>query len=94
MLNDPEDYPEPEVFKPERFLKLVDGQYVCDESVRDPRTVQFGFGRRICPGRFIAEQSLYAAVVAVLATCDISAPVDSAGNPAYPQESFTTGMVM
>lgn len=94
MLNNPEDYPEPEAFNPERFLKIVNGRYEYDESVRDPRTVEFGFGRRICPGRFIAEQSLYAAVVTVLATCDISAPLDADGNAELPEENFTTGMVM
>ena len=42
MLNDERDYPEPEKFKPERFLK--DGKL--DSSVRDPMHIAFGFGRR------------------------------------------------
>ena len=40
MLNDKEIYPEPHVFRPERFLK--DGKL--DPNVRDP-VVAFGFGR-------------------------------------------------
>ena len=42
MLNDERVYPEPHVFKPERFLK--DGRL--DSSVRDPMKIAFGFGRR------------------------------------------------
>ena len=42
MSNDERDYPEPHVFKPERFLK--NGRV--DNSVRDPMDIAFGFGRR------------------------------------------------
>ena len=38
MLNDERDYPEPHIFKPERFLK--DGKL--DSSVRDPMDIAFG----------------------------------------------------
>lgn len=43
MMKNPEDYPEPDVFKPERFIG-ADGQI--DPSVRDPFHAAFGFGRR------------------------------------------------
>ena len=42
MLHDENDYPDPESFKPERYLK--DG--LPDLTVRDPTTIVFGFGRR------------------------------------------------
>ena len=42
MLYDPDEYPEPERFNPDRFIK--DGKL--DRSVRDPTRVGFGFGRR------------------------------------------------
>jgi cytochrome P450 len=42
MLNDERGYPEPLIFKPERFLK--NGKF--DSSVRDPMDIAFGFGRR------------------------------------------------
>jgi hypothetical protein len=58
ILHNPEDYPEPDEFKPERYLKRGgDGEYEIDKSVRDPRAAVFGFGRRYvhpwgssCPG--------------------------------------------
>jgi cytochrome P450 len=43
-------YSEPLKFKPERFL--------ADKAEKDPITISFGWGRRICPGRFLAENRL------------------------------------
>lgn len=43
MTHDPEDYPEPELFSPERFLD-ADGSI--NPAIRDPATIVFGFGRR------------------------------------------------
>lgn len=42
MLHNPDDYPEPEIFRPERFIE--DGKL--NPKVRDPLTLAFGFGRR------------------------------------------------
>ena len=42
MLHNPVEYPEPDKFKPERFLK----EGIIDPAVRDPTTIAFGFGRR------------------------------------------------
>ena len=41
-MHDPEVYPDPDVFRPERFI--CDGKL--DLSVRDPSKFVFGFGRR------------------------------------------------
>ena len=41
-MNDPEVYEDPEVFRPERFIR--DG--ALDTSVRDPAAFVFGYGRR------------------------------------------------
>ena len=42
MLHDPNEYPDPEVFNPDRYIK--NGRI--DPLVRDPLTIAFGFGRR------------------------------------------------
>ncbi|KAG9312714.1 cytochrome P450 [Chiua virens] len=55
-----EKYPNPEVFMPERFLR-EDGT-LNDDMI--PWT--FGFGRRICPGRHVADASLWCAMVCML----------------------------
>ncbi|KLO17440.1 cytochrome P450 [Schizopora paradoxa] len=54
MLYDPEEYPNPEVFRPERFIPTSGKR-----MERDPTKVAFGFGRRVCPGRFAAENMVF-----------------------------------
>ncbi|KAH9917087.1 cytochrome P450 [Fomitopsis serialis] len=47
MLRDPEVYPEPDVFRPERFFGMAtDKQSV----MKDPKKIVFGFGRRYATG--------------------------------------------
>lgn len=75
MMNDEADYPDPEIFNPERYLR--DGYP--DLSVRDPTSLAFGFGRRICPGAHIANSMLWVIVASVLSTFDISKPIDENG---------------
>ena len=48
ILHDEERYPDPMAFKPERFLG--------DEPQQEPNLLVFGFGKRICPGRFLADK--------------------------------------
>ena len=40
-------------FKPERFLVPE------AERPLDPNNIAFGYGRRICPGRYVAENHLW-----------------------------------
>ncbi|KAL4062156.1 cytochrome P450 [Scleroderma citrinum] len=49
MLHDPRVYSDPMEFRPERFLACGS-----KDPEPDPRTIAFGFGRRICPGLFIS----------------------------------------
>ncbi|KAF7374580.1 hypothetical protein MSAN_00342600 [Mycena sanguinolenta] len=67
-------YPEPERFNPDRFL-TADGKLNDDETV-----LTFGFGRRICVGRHIADATLWITLVSVLATFNIAKAKDATGN--------------
>lgn len=44
ILHDPDVFPEPHVFRPERYL-TSDGQI--NKDVIDPRQLVFGYGRRL-----------------------------------------------
>ncbi|KAI0754761.1 cytochrome P450 [Daedaleopsis nitida] len=77
MFHDEDEYPQPDQFIPERFLR--DGQPRSD--VRDPATLVFGFGRRICPGRYYADATLFIYIASILHTLDIAPPVDEQGHP-------------
>ncbi|KAM5542456.1 hypothetical protein V8D89_003915 [Ganoderma adspersum] len=72
LSRDPEEYPDPGAFKPERFL--------ADKPPRDPDDYIFGFGRRVCPGRHFAAASLFIYCASVLHAFDIMPPKDKNGN--------------
>lgn len=81
-------YPEPEKFKPERWLK--DGQLNTD--IREP-DVAFGGGRRICPGRYMAYESMWISVACLLATFEFKKVKDAHGNVIEPEEELAHGVV-
>ncbi len=72
MLRDEELYPQADTFMPERFLGVSAERM----SRMDPRTVIFGFGRRICPGLHFVDSSAWLAVACMTATLDISKSCD------------------
>ncbi|KDQ23402.1 hypothetical protein PLEOSDRAFT_1109045 [Pleurotus ostreatus PC15] len=89
MLNDPEAYPEPSKFNPDRFLK--DGEI--DPDVLDPAQVAFGFGRRICPGRFFSADNTFIIVSTLLSAFNFRPPLDAQGKPILPEIDMSPGLV-
>nr|BAK09453.1 cytochrome P450 [Postia placenta] len=87
MLHDPDVYPEPDVFKPERY----GGSDIEMKKVTD---IAFGFGRRVCPGFHFAEGTIFSVVVTVLATCDIVPVVDDHGQEIIPDIRYPTRSVI
>ncbi|OJT02970.1 O-methylsterigmatocystin oxidoreductase [Trametes pubescens] len=79
MSRDPQAYPQPDEFIPERFMKVGE----CGSGVRDPEKYQFGFGRRICPGRHFANDALFITVASVLHVFNIEPPLGPDGKPAH-----------
>ncbi|KAH7909414.1 cytochrome P450 [Hygrophoropsis aurantiaca] len=90
ILHDERNYFQPMKFMPERFL-TPDGKP--DESVLDPAAAAFGYGRRICPGRFAADAQLWISVACILMVFDITPAIDKDGRPIPVKPAFESGMI-
>ncbi|PIG80191.1 D-alanine--D-alanine ligase [Aspergillus arachidicola] len=66
IAHDPDVYSDPMSFRPERFL-ASDGH----TPERDPHTLVFGFGRRICPGRPLADFNNFLTIARSLAVFQV-----------------------
>ncbi|TFK73206.1 cytochrome P450 [Pluteus cervinus] len=75
MMRDEESYPEPEAFRPERYLK-PDGTLDARQS---DRVLAYGFGRRACPGKDLASESFWLGIAHILASFDIAKAKDKEG---------------
>ncbi|KAG1876679.1 cytochrome P450 [Suillus subalutaceus] len=89
LSRDEDMFPDASRFDPSRHL-TVDGK------LKDPfvHHFAFGHGRRICPGRWFAENSLWTAVSAILAVLRIDHAKDSNGDRIEVNPEFSTGLVV
>ena len=103
MSHDPENYANPSVFNPERFLG--------ENPDPDPYSFAFGYGRRCvnrrylwqtnskeiriraCPGMKIADISLFISISMTLATFDICKAKDERGRVFEPDCIYSPGLV-
>ena len=91
FTRDPDNYTDPLEFKPERFLRseLSEGK-----PEPDPHDIVFGFGRRECPGKLVADMELFYVVSSSLSVFNIERPVDEQGNPIEEKYEFdSTGLL-
>ncbi|KXG47264.1 Cytochrome P450, E-class, group I [Penicillium griseofulvum] len=89
FTHDPEIYNEPMSFNPDRFLQHENG--IAPEC--DPQKFVFGFGRRICPGRFLAEASLFLTIAKSLSVFDITKGLGVDGKEMDLPAEFSTGVI-
>ncbi|PBK75827.1 cytochrome P450 [Armillaria solidipes] len=87
MLHDEKDYPNPLIFDPERFMS-AEGKEPQPEPI-----AAFGFGRRICPGRYLASNTAWIAIASMASTLSFTKAVDSEGRVIEPSTTFTDGFV-
>lgn len=81
-------YPEPLSFNPQRFApeNRTDGM----NQIPDPA---FGFGRRLCPGKYLAYDTLWIVVASMLAVYNISKETDETGAFKEPVVEFTSHLL-
>ncbi|PIL24714.1 cytochrome P450 [Ganoderma sinense ZZ0214-1] len=89
-MHDPAIYPDPEVFRPERFIR--DGK-LDFSTVPDPTRFVFGFGRRVCPGRYFALNGLFINIASALHVFDITPPVDENGKVIKVDPQVSSGLL-
>lgn len=65
-MHDPAIYKNPLAFYPERFMG--------PDAEPDPQIYIWGFGRRVCPGRVIADFGIWLTLASVLTCFDITQP--------------------
>lgn len=85
MLHDPEVYIDPHTFEPARFLGAT--------PARDPAELAFGFGRRICPGRELAQASIFVACATLLALFDVRRAKDEYGREVEVKVEYSSGLL-
>ncbi|KAH9039825.1 cytochrome P450 [Lactarius pseudohatsudake] len=75
VLHDPELYPDPEAFNPDRFLN-EDGTFRDDPMI----SLAFGAGKRICPARHLVDGILFVVTASVLSVFNVMRAKDKDGN--------------
>ncbi|KAF8158892.1 cytochrome P450-like protein [Mycena galopus ATCC 62051] len=87
MIHDEMMYgPHPDQFDPERFFNAN------SQLNTDDRVLAFGFGRRTCAGHHTADATIWATVVSVLSTFNISKAKDETGKQIEIDPCFTGGL--
>ncbi|KAF8994706.1 cytochrome P450 [Cyathus striatus] len=87
ILHDEKVFPDPEAFIPERFM-------VNDEVAEARLEVAWGYGRRICVGRYMAFSTIWIALASIIAVYDISKPIDDDGNIVHPSHEYTSTSIL
>lgn len=78
-------YKDPHTFNPERFLG--------EALEMDPGMLIFGFGKRICPGKDFADESVFLTIAMTLAVFNIKKAKDENGDIIEPISSFEPGIL-
>ncbi|KAH6888851.1 cytochrome P450, partial [Coprinopsis sp. MPI-PUGE-AT-0042] len=90
VMHDPTVFEDPFEFKPERYL-TPDGKI--NSRVLSPEDAAFGYGRRICPGRHLSDETLSMMAISLLACFDILPALDDARKPKRLELKVTSSIV-
>ncbi|KAF9463392.1 cytochrome P450 [Collybia nuda] len=95
MHRDPELFPDPDEFRPSRFLDASGNiNHMFADNVPLGH-VTYGFGKRICSGLNLANQSIFIDIACMLWALDIDKATDDRGNLIVPSSvDFIEGIVV
>ncbi|EPQ58584.1 cytochrome P450 [Gloeophyllum trabeum ATCC 11539] len=86
FLHDPDVYHNPFEFNPDRFMGAL--------AERDPKDFVFGFGRRVCPGSHLADDSVWINIARTAAALEVNLALDESGRPVIPVPATTDGIIV
>ncbi|KAJ6529272.1 cytochrome P450 [Mycena capillaripes] len=81
ILHDETIYPSPMEFLPERFLRPE--KDAAEGLNLDPRKFVFGHGRRICPGKDVADDTLFICAAMTMTAFNLRRPKSCTTDPQY-----------
>ncbi|KAJ3883006.1 cytochrome P450 [Lentinula edodes] len=84
MNRNPNVYQDPDEFLPERHLKSAAGPFESIDNI-----YAYGFGRRVCAGRYMADNTVWLTVASVLAAFTMGKAKDGNGNEIDIRGEFT-----
>lgn len=87
MAADPRVYYDAHIFDPDRYIKPEDG----GRGEPFPNG-NFGFGRRKCPGNFLAMATVYMFLATLLSVYEVEMVIGEDGKPIEPQPAVTIGL--
>ncbi|KJA18940.1 hypothetical protein HYPSUDRAFT_44792 [Hypholoma sublateritium FD-334 SS-4] len=87
IAHDSKRYPDPDIFDPGRFLDEN------GELNNDDVGYAFGFGRRICPGRYMASATVWLAIATTLQNFDIQKTRNSKGDEIPISGEYCDGLI-
>jgi len=90
ILHDENFYPDAHLFKPERFADREKNVLAGLNDIPDPA---FGFGRRMCPGRWLAFEIIWIAVASLLSVYNFRKALDENGLPIEPVVEYTSSLL-
>ncbi|KAF8994712.1 cytochrome P450 [Cyathus striatus] len=86
ILHDEKVFPDPELFVPERFMKY-------DEVSEARLEIAWGYGRRVCSGRYMAFSTVWITLASILAVYDISKPLDKNGHVIESSREYSSSLL-
>lgn len=90
ILHDPTVYPDPMAFNPSRFQDRKHNASIGINPLPEPA---FGFGRRMCPGRWFAFDAIWIVVASILSVYEISKATDESGETVEPKVEYTSHLL-
>ncbi|KAF9229392.1 cytochrome P450 [Gyrodon lividus] len=90
MLHDEKCYPDPLKFDPERFVDQAGNKKL---GINKFPQAAFGFGRRLCPGRWLALDSVWISIASILSVYTIEKAISENGEEITPSVEYTSSLL-